>query len=57
PLVRNDYALGYCSNTPHFIESRNPSLDRNCFFSPVQCMLTPPQKHKQPWVIDSGRRL
>ncbi|KAL6738999.1 hypothetical protein Aduo_012492 [Ancylostoma duodenale] len=23
----------------HSIASRTPSLDRNCFFSPVQCML------------------
>ncbi|KAJ1372629.1 hypothetical protein KIN20_034828 [Parelaphostrongylus tenuis] len=27
------------TNTRHFIESRTPSLNRNCFFSPVQCML------------------
>ncbi|WKY05519.1 hypothetical protein Q1695_006044 [Nippostrongylus brasiliensis] len=31
----------------HSIASRAPSLDRNCFFSPVQCML-PLNSMQQP---------
>ncbi|VDP20849.1 unnamed protein product [Heligmosomoides polygyrus] len=29
----------------HSIASRAPSLDRNCFFSPVQCMLPVTMQH------------